>query len=86
MTADVTDRPVRPRPRARDLTGLAEPHHALAAARLPVPVLLYLLAVIIPIGIQAGPLALTALRLLLMVMAATLVPTMTPTVRPWQIS
>lgn len=41
---------------------------ALAQTRLPVVVWLYLLAVVIPIGIQAGPLMLTGLRLLLIVM------------------
>ncbi|MEL6574179.1 MAG: hypothetical protein AAFQ64_21240 [Pseudomonadota bacterium] len=38
--------------------------------RLPLVVWAYLIAVIIPLGVQVGPLALTALRLLLMVMVA----------------
>jgi hypothetical protein len=37
-------------------------------SHLPVPVLLYLLAVVIPIGFQIGPLAMNLLRLLLIVM------------------
>ncbi len=39
---------------------------------LPWPVVLYVLAVIVPIGINAGPLALTALRLLLLVLVVPL--------------
>ena len=38
------------------------------AGRLPLVVWLYLLAVILPVGVQAGPLVLTGLRLILMVM------------------
>ena len=34
------------------------------AGRLPLPALLYLLCVVLPIGFNAGPLALTSLRLL----------------------
>ena len=41
-------------------------------AKLPFPVLLYLLAVVIPIGFQVGPLAMTLLRLLLIVMIVPL--------------
>lgn len=41
---------------------------AADSGRLPVVVWLYLLAVVIPFGIQVGPLMLTGLRLLLMVM------------------
>lgn len=36
--------------------------------RLPAPVALYLLCILIPVGFNVGPLAITALRLLLMVM------------------
>lgn len=42
------------------------------AGRLPLPVWLYLLCVVIPIGFQAGPLAMTTLRLLLIVMIVPL--------------
>ena len=42
------------------------------AGKLPLPVWLYLLAVVIPIGFQAGPLAMTTLRLLLLVMIVPL--------------
>lgn len=40
----------------------------LARTRLPLPVLLYLFAVVIPIGFQVGPLAMTTLRLVLLVL------------------
>lgn len=38
----------------------------LLRSRLPLPVILYLLGVVIPIGFQVGPLAMTTLRLLLL--------------------
>ncbi len=41
---------------------------ALRAAGLPFPVILYLLCVLIPVGFNVGPLAMTALRALLIVM------------------
>lgn len=44
-----------------------ERRRALLSARLPVPVALYLLAVVLPIGFNAGPLALTTLRVLLLI-------------------
>ena len=72
MTANIPKhaggRTVRSGTGLRDLKGLAQPHHALAAASLPIPVLIYLIAVVLPVGMQVGPLMLTALRLVLMVM------------------
>jgi hypothetical protein len=50
------------------MSPLATPQHALATAKLPWPVWLYLIAVVLPVGLQAGPLTLTTLRLLLMVL------------------
>lgn len=47
---------------------VAAPYPGVRASRLPLPVLLYLLAVVIPIGFNAGPLALTLLRTLLLAM------------------
>ncbi len=44
----------------------------LSSARLPWPVIIYVLAVVLPIGFQAGPLALSALRLFLLVMTVPL--------------
>lgn len=40
--------------------------------RIPLPVLLYLICVVLPIGFQAGPLALTTLRLLTLVLIVPL--------------
>jgi hypothetical protein len=45
---------------------------ALAKANLPLPVVLYLFCVVIPIGFQAGPLYLTTLRMLLLVVTVPL--------------
>ena len=45
---------------------------AATSRRLPLPVWLYLLAVTIPIGFNAGPLAMTTLRLFLLVMTIPL--------------
>ena len=45
---------------------------AQVKSKLPFPVLLYLLAVVIPIGFQVGPLAMTTLRLLLLIMIVPL--------------
>lgn len=42
------------------------------SGKLPLPVWLYLLCVVIPIGFQAGPLAMTTLRLFLLVMIVPL--------------
>ena len=39
----------------------------VARSLLPLPVLLYLFAVVLPVGMQAGPLALTSLRVLLLI-------------------
>ena len=54
----------------------AAPNAALATSKvvgkLPLPVWLYLLTVVIPIGFQVGTLALTGLRLLLLVMVVPL--------------
>jgi O-antigen ligase len=40
----------------------------LHQARLPVPAILYLLCIIIPVGFQLGPLAMTSLRLMMLIM------------------
>lgn len=45
---------------------------ALQNSKLPLPVMLYLLGVVLPIGFNIGPLAMTTLRLLLVVMAVPL--------------
>ena len=68
MTADPLGRLARGPSNPRDLRGLATPHHALAAAKLPIPVLIYLVAVILPVEQQVGPLTLSILRLFLMAM------------------
>lgn len=63
---------------ATDLSSLMSrpaPSTAIAGtadARLPLVVWAYLIAVIVPLGMQVGPLALTALRLLLMVLVVPL--------------
>ena len=52
---------------------LAPPKRAtLQNSKLPFPVVLYLLTIIMPIGFNAGPLAMTTLRLLLIVMVVPL--------------
>jgi hypothetical protein len=45
---------------------------ALIRARVPLPVLLYMLAVAVPIGFNAGPLALTTLRVLMLLLVVPL--------------
>lgn len=40
----------------------------LSESRIPLPVLIYLLCVVLPIGFQAGPLAMTTLRLFMLIM------------------
>jgi O-Antigen ligase len=45
---------------------------SLSQLKLPVPVLIYLLAVVLPIGFQLGPLALSLIRLFLMIMVIPL--------------
>jgi hypothetical protein len=45
---------------------------ALSAGKLPLPALLYLLAVVIPIGFNVGPLVLTLLRVFLLIMTLPL--------------
>lgn len=57
------------------ISGQGLPIPALAVlqqATLPVPVIIYLLTVTIPIGFNAGPLALTTLRLFLLIMVVPL--------------
>ncbi len=44
----------------------------LLGARLPMPVLIYLLCVLVPIGFNLGPLALTSLRIFLILMVLPL--------------
>lgn len=44
----------------------------MSQLKLPVPVLLYLLAIILPVGFHLGPLAMSPLRLLLMIMVVPL--------------
>jgi len=44
------------------------PQHSVTSSKLPTPVILYLLTVVIPIGIQVGPLAMTTLRLFLIIL------------------
>lgn len=64
---------VPPRQGLTDLTQLASMSQAaLHSSRLPWPVLLYILAVVIPIGFQAGPLVMTTLRVLLLVLTVPL--------------
>ena len=46
--------------------------HDAAAGRLPIPVLLYLAAVMLPIGFSLGPLFLTDLRILLLILVVPL--------------
>ena len=46
---------------------------ALQPSRLPVPVVIYLLCVVVPIGFNVGPLAMTTLRLFLLLMVIPLV-------------
>ena len=45
---------------------------ALLGARLPLPVLIYLLCVLVPIGFNLGPLAMTSLRIFLILMVLPL--------------
>jgi hypothetical protein len=47
-------------------------HHTMLQSKLPVPVVLYLLTVVLPIGFDVGPLALTSLRMLLLIMVLPL--------------
>jgi len=46
----------------------AQTRSLLAHGKLPVPVLLYLMTVVVPIGFNVGPLAMTGMRFLLLVM------------------
>ncbi|KFE33571.1 O-antigen ligase family protein [Thioclava atlantica] len=48
------------------------PDAALAGAKLPRPVLLFLIAILVPVSFKLGPLALTGVRLVLMVMVLPL--------------
>ena len=50
----------------------AETRSLLAHGKLPVPVILYLMTVVVPIGFNVGPLAMTGMRLLLLVMVLPL--------------
>lgn len=53
-------------------TGGAAPLSAAGTEKLPLPVILYVLAVVIPIGFNLGPLAMTSLRLFLIIMVVPL--------------
>jgi hypothetical protein len=64
-STDITHRPVSHQRAAS--SGMAaheqSAHETLLRSKLPFPALLYLLAVVIPIGFNAGPLVMTTLRL-----------------------
>lgn len=57
---------------ARTGTSPADVQFRLKAASLPRPVLVYLLCIAVPLGFSAGPLAMTTLRLFLLVMVVPL--------------
>lgn len=56
---------LRPYP---DQATAPDPRRAMLFAKLPLPVVLYLLCVVLPVGFHLGPLALSLLRLLLLAM------------------
>lgn len=57
-----------PRPTSTSRAGRAIPDVFSSVARLPLPVLIYVLCVVFPISLQVGPLVVTSLRLFLMIM------------------
>lgn len=73
VTDDMTGRVQRPGAATANVaSALRSLPQALFTPKLPVPVLLYLIAVVLPIAFPLGPLAMTTLRLLLLIMVVPL--------------